>query len=228
MWGGRVTGGDGWHFRRGFTPVWVWSAWDDRPKGGRTGSSIGWNGYEPFGLLPSEPRPTFQFLPNFNLAPTLKFKNTAFPRSKSTQTLYDARHENFKQLYLLTELQIPTGYHVINFGSNSNLNIPWILKGFKPCEKSSKFTKILSWLLIHKSEFSCAHLYAINWSLYTSAHMTSFGNKEKSLNLKLKRNQTWITFKPWNYAQTCPQLSIDGGDLELRSIILPRGWCLKY
>jgi hypothetical protein len=164
-------------------------------KAGARGSSIGWNGYEPFGLLPSEPRPTFQFLPNFNLAPTLKFKNTAFPRSKSTQTLYDARHENFKQLYLLTELQIPTGYHVINFGSNSNLNIPWILKGFKPCEKSSKFTKILSWLLIHKSEFSCAHLYAINWSLYTSAHMTSFGNKEKSLNLKLKRNQTWISFK---------------------------------
>jgi hypothetical protein len=37
--------------------------------------------------------------------------------------------------------------------------------------KSGKFTKILAWLDLHKSEFSWAHLYARNWSSYTSVNM---------------------------------------------------------
>jgi hypothetical protein len=45
-------------------------------------------------------------------------------------------------------------------------------------EKSGKFTKILSLLDIHKSEFIWAHLYARFWSSNTSV---------KRLGLKLKK-----------------------------------------
>jgi hypothetical protein len=45
-------------------------------------------------------------------------------------------------------------------------------------EKSGKFTKILSLLDIHKSEFSWAHFYARFWSSNTSV---------KRLGLKLKK-----------------------------------------
>jgi hypothetical protein len=37
-----------------------------------------------------------------------------------------------EQLYFLSQLQIPSGWQVTNFGANSNLNLPLILKGFKP------------------------------------------------------------------------------------------------
>jgi hypothetical protein len=41
-----------------------------------------------------------------------------------------------EQLHFLSQLQIPSGFQVINFGTNSNLNLPWILKGFKHFSKN--------------------------------------------------------------------------------------------
>jgi hypothetical protein len=71
-----------------------------------------------------------------NLAQTCKFKHTVFPRSKIIQTLHDVFFEHDEQLYELVQLQIPSIIHVINFGTNYNLNFPQILKGFKPCWKN--------------------------------------------------------------------------------------------
>jgi hypothetical protein len=66
----------------------------------------------------------------------LKFKNTALPWLKKVQTLHDAKFETYEQLSLLAQFQITNKFHVINFGTNSNLNLPWILKGYKTCGKN--------------------------------------------------------------------------------------------
>jgi hypothetical protein len=55
------------------------------------------------------------------------------------------RFDDNEQLWSLVKLQNPTGFHVIKFGTNSNLNLPWIFKGSNLWEKSGKFTKITSW-----------------------------------------------------------------------------------
>jgi hypothetical protein len=47
-----------------------------------------------------------------------------------------ARFEQNEHLSPMAQLQIPTGSHVINFGTNSNLNLLGILKGFKPSGKN--------------------------------------------------------------------------------------------
>jgi hypothetical protein len=54
---------------------------------------------------------------------TLKFKRKAFPMSKNTQAWLGARFECFEQLSQLGHLQIPNKIHVINFGTDSNLNL---------------------------------------------------------------------------------------------------------
>jgi hypothetical protein len=41
-----------------------------------------------------------------------------------------------EKLYFLDQLQNPTGLQVINVETNSNLNLTWILKGFKPFWKN--------------------------------------------------------------------------------------------
>jgi hypothetical protein len=57
--------------------------------------------------------------------------------------LHEAIFEHDEQLSPLAQLQIPIAYQVINFGTDSNLNLLWIFKGFQPCGKnlgnSSKF-----------------------------------------------------------------------------------------
>jgi hypothetical protein len=47
-----------------------------------------------------------------------------FPWSKNIQTLQSARLEHTKQLCALTQLQIPSSFHVVHCGTNSNLNFP--------------------------------------------------------------------------------------------------------
>jgi hypothetical protein len=74
-------------------------------------------------LLTSGPSPFKQFPNEFQSFQILKFKTESFPCSINTQTLYDARFEYFEQLSKLGQLQIPNIIHVINFGTDSNLNI---------------------------------------------------------------------------------------------------------
>jgi hypothetical protein len=114
-------------------------------------------------------RPVWRFFQYPKLAQTCKFKTDAFHCSKNTQALHDARFDYLEQTFQLGRLQIPNIIRVINFGTYSNLNILWILKGFKSCgKKFRKFSKILSGFGLHNCEFSWAHLYARNLSFYTS------------------------------------------------------------
>jgi hypothetical protein len=62
----------------------------------------------------------------------------AFPISKNTETWREAGFENFEQLSQLGRLQIPNIIHVIVLWIDSNLNILWILKGFKSCGNNLK------------------------------------------------------------------------------------------
>jgi hypothetical protein len=66
----------------------------------------------------------------------LKFNYTTFPTFKNVQTLHEATFEHCEQLYRLSQLQIPNGFHVTKFGTKSNLNLPWILSRCQTCGKN--------------------------------------------------------------------------------------------
>jgi hypothetical protein len=78
-----------------------------------------------FNYYPKFPKPTKK----------CKLKIDTFCCSKNSQILYAARLEVSKQLSLLCWLQIPNIIHVKNPGTDSNLNLLWILKEFKPFGK---------------------------------------------------------------------------------------------
>jgi hypothetical protein len=89
--------------------------------------------------------------------------------------LHDASFEHDGQLSQFGQLQISTRIHVIYSGINSNLNLPWILKGFKPWEKNLiNFLKIYLELIFTKvnsvghtcmqeNEVSIQVSYALIW-----------------------------------------------------------------
>jgi hypothetical protein len=106
--------------------------------------------------------------------------------------LHEPKFEPDEQLYPLAELQIPTGFHVIKFQFETYLNF----KGFQTIwKKSKKFTKNLSWNDLPKYEFSWHTCMQEN----EVGILVSFENKEKSLNLKFKPHNTYISFKAWRY-----------------------------
>jgi hypothetical protein len=57
--------------------------------------------------------------------------------SKIYQTLQNDRLEHKEQLSVMSQLENPFGFLIIKSGNKSNLNIPLILKGFKPFGKIS-------------------------------------------------------------------------------------------
>jgi hypothetical protein len=54
----------------------------------------------------------------------LKFKTEAFLVPKNIQTFHEVRFEHDKQISPFAQLQIPTASHVMNFRTDSNLNLP--------------------------------------------------------------------------------------------------------
>jgi hypothetical protein len=75
------------------------------------------------GLLTCRPEPLNNFQIS-NSTQTCKFKKEAFPYSKNIKTLNTARFEYFEQLYTLGRFQILNMIHVINSGTEFNLNLP--------------------------------------------------------------------------------------------------------
>jgi hypothetical protein len=65
----------------------------------------------------------FYFFPMISVALTLKISNMTFLMSKIYQTFQDDSFKHKEQLYFLDQLQNPTLLQVINFGTNSNLNL---------------------------------------------------------------------------------------------------------
>jgi hypothetical protein len=76
--------------------------------------------------------------------------------------------EHKEKLYFLDQHQNPNGLHVINSRTNSNLNLPRILKGSNLSRKSDKFSKILSSHSTLEYEFTLTHLYSNIGSSFTS------------------------------------------------------------
>jgi hypothetical protein len=77
--------------------------------------------------LTSGPHPYFIISRVFN-HPNIEIRIGDLPLSKTRQILlvHSLKHE--EKLYFLDQLKSPTGLHVINSGTNSNLNLPRILK----------------------------------------------------------------------------------------------------
>jgi hypothetical protein len=72
---------------------------------------VGWPSNSPF----------FQYS---NIAQICTFKYTILPSSKIIQTFHNDSFEHVEKHSLLAQLLIPTGFHVINFGTLSNLKLP--------------------------------------------------------------------------------------------------------
>jgi hypothetical protein len=75
---------------------------------------------------------SISYFQRFSITRTLKFESMTFPVPKIHQILQVDSLKHKEQLYMFVQLQIPSGLQVTNFWTNSNLNLPWILKGFKP------------------------------------------------------------------------------------------------
>jgi hypothetical protein len=103
----------------------------------------------------------FNNFPDFSKpVQTCKIKMGALQCYKNSQILHETRLEHYEHLYRLCLLQIPNRKHGKNPGTDSIFESSMDFKGVQTFwKKSEKFFKILSWLDIHKSEFSWAHLY---------------------------------------------------------------------
>jgi hypothetical protein len=125
---------------------------------------------------------------------------TARVRTDAVRSLRHQRRDLRQSTYLIPLKRsglILLSYNLWNrFKLESSLNFKGVQTLWK---KSCKFNKILSWLDLHNCEFSCAHLYARNGSSYTSANMTLFERKKKSLSLKFKLHNTYNTNKTYDY-----------------------------
>jgi hypothetical protein len=75
--------------------------------------------------------------------------------SKDTKTLHTHILKQKEKLYFLDQLKNTSGLHVTNSITNSNLNLPLILKGFKPFWKN----------LINSLKFHLLIIY-LNMNLY--------------------------------------------------------------
>jgi hypothetical protein len=86
---------------------------------------------------------------------TLKCNSNAFPGSKFVETLHAALSEPNEQFCQLGLLKIPTRIDAIIFWNRFKFEASMNFKGVQTLwKKSDKFTKILSQLDLHKSEFS--------------------------------------------------------------------------
>jgi hypothetical protein len=81
----------------------------------------GQNGNGPLTGGPGPVKSIFKFS---NSTQNCKFKKEAFPCPKNIKTLYMARLEYFEQLSQLGRVQILNRNHVINSGTEFNLNLP--------------------------------------------------------------------------------------------------------
>jgi hypothetical protein len=114
--------------------------------------------------LASGPHVVSLFSELFKLAQTWKLKISALHCSKNSQFLLAARLGYCEQFFQLCRHPIPNIIRAKNSGPDltfetlmnfkRDLNLP---------EKSGKFSKILSWLDLHKSEFSWDFSYARMW-----------------------------------------------------------------
>jgi hypothetical protein len=79
---------------------------------------------------------SISYFQSFSITWSLKFELVSLPMSKILQILQIDSLRDKKELYFLDQLQNPIVLRGINYGTHSNSNIPWILKGSKPFWKN--------------------------------------------------------------------------------------------
>jgi hypothetical protein len=94
---------------------------------------------------------------HFSKAPTSKFTNMIFPMSKNGEPFWGDQWGNKEQLSFLAPLPNHSRFVIRKPRNNSNLNLAWILKGFKPFWKN----------LINPLKFYVPNLVQIvpNWAI---------------------------------------------------------------
>jgi hypothetical protein len=96
---------------------------------GRVGCTVAWACFDRRAALLHGPGPVIPFtlirmlFNYFQMTPNLKIQNLAFLVPKNFQTWQRGRFETDEQLSISAQLEIPTGFYVIKFGTNSNLNL---------------------------------------------------------------------------------------------------------
>jgi hypothetical protein len=131
------------------------------------------------------------------MAQTVKSNSNALPCFKNIEALHATRFEYFEQLSPLDQLQIPNRIHVINFGAGSNLNLLWILKGYKPFGTNMRNSPKFSLDLIFTKVNLFWHTYMQEFWVTTQVSNDLVWIKQKSLNLKFKPQNIY------NTNQTC-------------------------
>jgi hypothetical protein len=105
---------------------------------------------------------SISYFHSFSITRALKFQFVSFLMSKILEILQGDSLKHMEQLYLLAQLQTCSTCQVTNSITNSNLNLPWILKGFKPFMKnllnSLKFHLQMLYLNINLHWLTCIKL----------------------------------------------------------------------
>jgi hypothetical protein len=118
-----------------------------------------------------------------------KFKTAIFRYSNHTQILYEAIIKYSEQLLQLGQLQIPNINHVINSGTNSNLNILRILQGFKPSEKILRNFPKFSFHLIFTKVNLAGHTCMKEILRYDTGVKWLGSNKRKEFEFQIQTSQ---------------------------------------
>jgi hypothetical protein len=118
--------------------------WRGQQRPAVTGRLVGVHGLGDRGLAVITDSAGWQVVPDpfklffdFQILPTLKFQTMALLFPKIRKTFQGDILEYKEELYVLENLQHPSVFWIIKSINNSNLNIPWILKGSKPFGKIS-------------------------------------------------------------------------------------------
>jgi hypothetical protein len=80
----------------------------------------------------------FQEFPNWFKWPLQKIEKGVFLALKNYEKFCDDRFDQWEQRFLLVELQNRNRFWIKNSESFWNLNVIWILKGFKPFDKNPR------------------------------------------------------------------------------------------
>jgi hypothetical protein len=119
------------------------------------------------------------------------------PCSKNSQALHEARLQYSEQLPNLCRLLIPNRIHVIKLETDSNLNLLWILKGFKPSGKYLIIFWKFSFNMVFTKVNLDGHTFMQEFQITAQVSNDVVWTKEKSLNLKFKPHNIY------NTNQTC-------------------------
>jgi hypothetical protein len=124
--------------------------------------------------------------PIIEMIQTCKVWNWYFHTSKKFQNWHGGRIVQMEQLSFWEGVQLPNKMWIINWGSKSNLNLVWLLKGFKPFGEKSinsiKFCLDMIFNTMNLDWLTCIPKFKVSLQVLNG------------LKRKIKRDQIWI----WN------------------------------